>query len=136
MEKLHLRIGQAAENHIRLSASEVADYHLELFRDADGNVFVTDLGSAQGTFVNGKRLDGFKVLQPGDHLRLGTQTGLDWERALGLSKPVSAAPNATTSKKESGASAAKEASEMPINQQLVLIYGAILILFLLLMWYI
>lgn len=43
------------------------------FNPAAGDLFwqVCDLGSANGTYVNGQRLTGCKVLQVGDHIALG-----------------------------------------------------------------
>jgi hypothetical protein len=63
MDKIHLRIGSALDNQLVIESVDVAPHHLELFCDTSGNVFITDLGSEQGTFVNNRRLDGFKLLK-------------------------------------------------------------------------
>lgn len=63
MDKIHLRIGSALDNQLVIESVDVAPYHLELFCDTSGNVFITDLGSEQGTYVNNRRLDGFKLLK-------------------------------------------------------------------------
>lgn len=53
-----------------VSDSTVSRHHARL-RLADGRLFLADLGSSNGTFVNGRRLRGETELSPGDRLRLG-----------------------------------------------------------------
>ncbi len=50
----------------------VSRHHAKIIRHGNG-VFIKDLGSFNGTFVNGKKLTSyrFEVLQSGDELRLG-----------------------------------------------------------------
>jgi hypothetical protein len=52
---------------------------LEVFVDADGNVFITDLNSTNGTFVNGVQLKGDAMLRRGDVLTLGNSQPILWE---------------------------------------------------------
>jgi pSer/pThr/pTyr-binding forkhead associated (FHA) protein len=66
MNKIHLRIGGAKDNQLVIECVDIAPYHLELFCDSSGNVFITDLNSEQGTFVNNRRLNGFQLLKRGD----------------------------------------------------------------------
>ena len=49
---------------------EVSRRHAAI-RGVDGRFGVEDLGSANGTSVNGERLDGIRVLRDGDQLRVG-----------------------------------------------------------------
>jgi class 3 adenylate cyclase len=53
-----------------LADAQVSRRHLEL-RGQDGAVVVTDLGSTNGTFIDGARTDGPTALQPGGTLVLG-----------------------------------------------------------------
>ena len=46
------RIGRDSSNQLQLRDSEVSRHHAEI-RLADGDVTVHDLGSSNGTFVNG-----------------------------------------------------------------------------------
>lgn len=55
---------------LALADAQVSRRHLEL-RGQDGAVVVTDLGSTNGTFVDGVRVDGPTTLHPGDTLVLG-----------------------------------------------------------------
>jgi pSer/pThr/pTyr-binding forkhead associated (FHA) protein/tRNA A-37 threonylcarbamoyl transferase component Bud32 len=45
--------------------------HARIARDSGGRLTVEDLGSANGTFVNGERLDARRVLKIGDSVRVG-----------------------------------------------------------------
>lgn len=49
----------------------VSRRHAQLTR-ADHSVVLTDLGSTNGTFVNGIRLQGEATLKPGDHVQFGS----------------------------------------------------------------
>ncbi len=42
------------------------------FYDYDGQPMVEDLGSTNGTFHNGSKLTGSKLLHPGDRVQAGT----------------------------------------------------------------
>jgi signal transduction histidine kinase len=64
-----LVIGRDAGSGIRLHDTEVSRRHAE-FRKSDEGVAITDLGSANGTFVNNERVTA-ALLQPGDHIAIG-----------------------------------------------------------------
>lgn len=49
----------------------VSSLHLRVF-DYEGQPMVEDLGSTNGTFHNGVKLAGAKLLHPGDRLQVGT----------------------------------------------------------------
>ena len=51
--------------------SFVSTLHLRIY-DFDGQPMVEDLNSTNGTFVNGNRLHGSRLLQPGDRIQVGT----------------------------------------------------------------
>src|SRR3954452_9833804 len=69
-----LLIGRAAtEADGRLGNDpELSRRHAQLARGPEGELTIEDLGSSNGTFVNGERLEGVRVLQLGDVVRLGT----------------------------------------------------------------
>jgi signal transduction histidine kinase/pSer/pThr/pTyr-binding forkhead associated (FHA) protein len=74
-------IGRGSHHAIRLSDSEVSHDHARLeFRN--GQWFILDLGSANGTFVNGEGVD-VRQLRTGDHLQLG-RTVLLFQQAAPL----------------------------------------------------
>ena len=55
--------------------SFVSQIHARLYQE-HGGAWVEDLGSTNGTFVNGQRVEGAVPLRPGDQLRVG-QTELE-----------------------------------------------------------
>ncbi|MBX6314286.1 MAG: GGDEF domain-containing protein [Isosphaeraceae bacterium] len=67
-------IGRAPENTVYVPEGTVSRRHAALRSDGDGRVWLTDLGSTNGTFVNGRRLVPHQpvLLRDGDRLRFGT----------------------------------------------------------------
>ena len=78
-------IGREAENGIVINDAEISRKHTQLVYQG-GKFIVTDLGSTNGTFVNGQRLTGQHVLQPGEMVSLGEQINLMFE-AVGQMDP-------------------------------------------------
>jgi len=66
-------IGRGADCEIRIEDDGVSRRQSRLSREA-GVVYLEDLGSRNGTFVNGKRLFGKQALVDGDRIQLGTAT--------------------------------------------------------------
>ena len=64
-----LSIGRALDNDIRLVSAKVSRHHSRIEIDEDG-AWVIDLGSANGTRVNGDRIDR-RLLQIGDEIEVG-----------------------------------------------------------------
>ena len=88
MEGDVITIGREAGNGIIINDAEVSRKHTQ-FVFQGGKYIVTDLGSTNGTFVNGQRLTGQHVLQPGEVISLGEQINLLFEAVV----PID--PNAT-----------------------------------------
>jgi pSer/pThr/pTyr-binding forkhead associated (FHA) protein len=63
-------IGRRHDCDLRILSSQISRRHC-LLSIHDGYLSVEDLDSVNGTFVNGKRIVGKEVLQPGDHLEVG-----------------------------------------------------------------
>ena len=63
-------VGRHDDCQIRIKSSQVSRKHCELF-EKKGLLMVKDLGSSNGTMVNGKRIEGQSVLEPGDELTIG-----------------------------------------------------------------
>jgi pSer/pThr/pTyr-binding forkhead associated (FHA) protein len=66
-------IGRHDDCQIRIKSSQVSRRHCEVF-EAGGKLAIRDLGSSNGTFVNGKKITGQQVLKSGDELTVGTVT--------------------------------------------------------------
>src|SRR4051794_5313625 len=67
--------------------SEISRVHARVFHDPSGRLIVEDLGSTNGTFVNGNRISGQQALNPGDQVRVG-QTTLAVEGGAGAGAPT------------------------------------------------
>jgi pSer/pThr/pTyr-binding forkhead associated (FHA) protein len=67
-----LTIGRASGCHVALPDDTFAStVHARVFA-RDGAVYVEDLGSTNGTFLNGMRLVSPALLRPGDQLQVGS----------------------------------------------------------------
>ena len=79
-----LLIGRAApDEEGRLGDDpEISRRHARVSRGAGGALTIEDLGSANGTFVNGERIDAPRTLDLGDSVRMG-QTVLQVTDASG-----------------------------------------------------
>src|SRR3954467_12359589 len=70
-----LVIGRATPGDGSLGGDgEISRVHARVYRDASGQLTVEDLGSTNGTFVNGTRVGAATPLRPGDQLRVGQTT--------------------------------------------------------------
>ena len=74
-----LTMGRGAPNDIRLDADEFASAHHARIDPRRDGVWVEDIGSTNGTYVNGTRLSRPQKLAPGDVVRVG-ETDLRYER--------------------------------------------------------
>ena len=72
-----IKIGKALTNDIVINDKTVSREHLVVFIDDDKNVFITDLGSTNGTYVNGVRIEESVKLETLDVLRVGNSL-VEW----------------------------------------------------------
>lgn len=72
-------LGRDITNDIVINDPEVSREHLRLTRSAEG-ITLEDLGSTNGTFVNGQRLSSPRQLNNGDMIGLGETVTLGFER--------------------------------------------------------
>ena len=64
-------VGRGPESGVSIDGDEFASaQHARIEASPDG-VWIEDLGSTNGTFVNGARVTAKRVLQPGDVVRVG-----------------------------------------------------------------
>ena len=64
------RIGRAEGNDYRIPDVSISAIHCEVILDGTGKMFVRDLNSSNGTFIEGRRIE-LGVLAGGETLRLG-----------------------------------------------------------------
>jgi pSer/pThr/pTyr-binding forkhead associated (FHA) protein len=63
-------IGRVEDNSFQIAVGSVSSHHCEVVLQG-GEVVVRDLGSTNGTFVNGQQVTKEAVLKPGQTLKLG-----------------------------------------------------------------
>jgi pSer/pThr/pTyr-binding forkhead associated (FHA) protein len=74
-----ISIGRSEDNDVALAGDEFASsHHARIESNRDG-VWVLDLNSTNGTFVNGSRLEGRRRLREGDIVQIG-ETELKFEQ--------------------------------------------------------
>ena len=71
--KLPTLVGRSRDASLKVPAALVSRKHCELY-DEGGLLVVHDLGSSNGTFLNGERLSEPAFFLPGEHLRVGPLT--------------------------------------------------------------
>lgn len=70
-----MTIGRGENSSIRIASAEVSRDHCKLIAE-NGRVRVVDLKSRNGTFIDGRPVDGEKILNPGGLLTVGPLTFL------------------------------------------------------------
>ena len=117
------KLGRYDECEIVLNHITVSRLHAEFFVDPQLNVFLTDLKSSYGTFVNSKRISEPVLLSKGDIVSFGDEQFFDWELYFLGTAPI----------KNPFDSEVKGKFDLKIfifeNKDIVLIYLAILIMF-------
>ncbi len=64
-------IGRSPEAHVCLRRGRVSRKHAEIYRDEHGHWWVRDLGSSNGTLVNGHRIEDHKLDLKADRIHVG-----------------------------------------------------------------
>ena len=78
LEGDQITIGRDPTNSITINDAEISRRHARLTFQG-GKYILEDLGSTNGTFVNGQRLAGPRVLKPGEVISFGEQIVLVYE---------------------------------------------------------
>jgi FHA domain len=73
-----LTVGRSGDNDLPLDGDEYASAHHARFEPRRDGVYLEDVGSTNGTYVNGVRLTREQRLTPGDLIRIG-ETDLRFE---------------------------------------------------------
>ena len=112
-------IGRDPGADVVLADPEASARHASFAVGGDG-VAVTDLGSANGTFVNGQRLTGSRELRAGDRVRLGATVlevrapdGADGGREAERATRVTEVPGAMATSARSGAASETRRASRP-----------------------
>lgn len=94
LEGDQLTIGRDSTNEITINDAEVSRRHARLTFQG-GKFVLEDLGSTNGTFVNGQRLAGPRVLKAGEVVSFGEQIVLVFEASTFDPAATIASPRAT-----------------------------------------
>jgi pSer/pThr/pTyr-binding forkhead associated (FHA) protein len=73
LRKRDTLVGRQRGCDIRIPSDEVSRRHCLLYLEK-GKLTVEDLNSANGTFLNGLRINGRQAIKPGDRLQIGPLT--------------------------------------------------------------
>ena len=71
LDSAQLTIGRSRQNDIAISTDEYASARHARFEPRQDGVWVQDLGSTNGTYLNGARLEHPRRLTQGDVVRIG-----------------------------------------------------------------
>ena len=90
-------IGRSADNTLVLDSSRVSRRHLQI-RLLPTGTMIEDLGSTNGTWVNGRGLVEPRTLSPGDQIRVADYITLEYvvEEAIGAATVISDTPGGAT----------------------------------------
>ncbi len=78
LDKGEMFVGRDLSNDIVINDPEISRRHARLFQQGNGYV-LEDLGSTNGSFVNGQRLVGPNILRPGDTITFGERMSMVFE---------------------------------------------------------
>jgi predicted component of type VI protein secretion system len=80
LDRAEAFVGRDLNNDIVINDPEISRRHARLYAQGNGYV-LEDLGSTNGSFVNGQRLLGPYVLRPGDTVTFGERLNMVFESA-------------------------------------------------------
>ena len=128
-KKLYVRIGSDPSNDRVIQG--IDPFHSELFRDTEGNVFISDLNTQSGTRVNSRKLDDYVQLNENDKVYLAETILFDWKKILNeIDAPsLKKAPQPERAQKvETNTLDTKTKSVQRDYLEIAIIYGAILLM--------
>lgn len=92
LTKGEIYIGRDIHNDVVINDAEVSRKHARMLMQAGGYV-LEDLGSTNGTFIDGQRLMGPHVLRPNELIMLGENVSLVFETSYEADATVIGAPS-------------------------------------------
>lgn len=128
-KKLYVRIGSDPSNDRVIQG--IDPFHSELFRDTEGNVFISDLNTLSGTRVNSRKLDDYVQLNENDKVYLAETILFDWKKILNeIDAPsLKKDPQPERAQKvETNTLETKTKSVQRDYLEIAIIYGAILLM--------
>jgi len=132
-KKLYLKIGSDPSNDLVIE--NIDPFHLELFRDPEGNVFISDLNTEKGTRVNSTKLVDFIQLNENDRVYLAENVFFNWQEIIDKYDNPEKKSKVSSAKKKENIAVENQKSKKQDYIEIAIVYGAILLmLFLLSLW--
>jgi len=78
LDRSDISIGRGVNNTFVINDAEISRNHVR-FTKGDTDYLIEDLGSTNGTFINGRRISGQQTLKSGDSLQLGENVIVSYE---------------------------------------------------------
>lgn len=69
-----ITIGRGPENEVVVDDPKVSRYHFQIIQHDDGHFTLSDFGSTNGTYVNGRKISGEVYLGENDMVKVGDTT--------------------------------------------------------------
>ncbi|HOX46366.1 MAG TPA: AgmX/PglI C-terminal domain-containing protein [Myxococcota bacterium] len=94
-----IKIGRLSSAHLRLEDEKVSRIHAVVEVSASGEIHIIDMGSSEGTFVNGEKVNK-APLKAGDEIRVGETRLVFAEGEAAAAETAAAAPEAAAATQE------------------------------------
>lgn len=78
LDKEEMILGREEDCDITLAERQISRHHLRFHRQDENTTYVEDLGSRNGTWVNGQRLEGSRELYDGDEIHIALAVRLQY----------------------------------------------------------
>lgn len=125
-KKLYLKIGSDSSNDIVIE--NIDPFHLELFRDTDGNVFISDLNTQNGTRVNSAKLLDYIQLNENDRVYLAENVFFNWKEIIEKYDNPEKKSKVSSTKKKEKLAVSHQKSKKQDYIEIAIVFGAILLM--------
>ena len=125
-KKLYLKIGSDSSNDIVIE--NIDPFHLELFRDTDGNVFISDLNTQNGTRVNSTKLLDYIQLNENDRVYLAENVFFNWKEIIEKYDNPGKKSKVSSTKKKEKLAVSNQKSKKQDYIEIAIVFGAILLM--------
>ena len=125
-KKLYLKIGSDSSNDIVIE--NIDPFHLELFRDPEGNVFISDLNTQKGTRVNSTKLLDFIQLNENDRVYLAENVFFNWKEIIEKYDNPDKKSKVKSTKTNESSKAVLQKSKKRDYIEIAIVYAAIILM--------
>jgi pSer/pThr/pTyr-binding forkhead associated (FHA) protein len=125
-KKLYLKIGSDTSNDIVIE--NIDPFHLELFRDPEGNVFISDLNTQKGTRVNSTKLLDFIQLNENDRVYLAENVFFNWKEIIEKYDNPGKKSKVKSTKTNESSKAVLQKSKKRDYIEIAIVYAAIILM--------